>query len=238
MNEEAAHLVARLIELVGSKRKAKELIDGASLAGAKGRPGGTLTYREVDQRLIVNAISLELLWEKRRCEPPPFLELVRKQVEICWRDRGMDEDGERTGEWDGPTCFLLLLGTLPRKKQTPPDTAALCAFLAKALVDAEALVPEDRLALEDAPLPAGIGDVPALEHKLGKNPEAVMRRIANWPKLTYVRRRGYWRFDSPSASGRESFWKDPHALGISLAPESWAILHFQFPKHGLLPSEN
>jgi hypothetical protein len=82
MNEEAAHLVARLIELVGSKRKAKELIDGASLAGAKGRPRGTLTYREVDQRLIVNAISLELLWEKRRCKPSPFPELVRKQVDM------------------------------------------------------------------------------------------------------------------------------------------------------------
>jgi hypothetical protein len=227
---ESERLAARLIEAAGSKREAQRLIRDSNMMGSKkkGRPGGTLTYRWVDQRLIINAVDLELLWNERGCAPPPRIELINRQVEACWRGKGYDCNGERRGRWDEYTCAFLGLGTR-EKNARPVDTAALEAVLS----EAQAGHLSDPKELTRRLAKIGVGN---LVYDLGTNPKAVMARIADRPGLDVRRHHGRieWWFDKPGESGPDSFWRDPY-FGISLAPESWRMLHLDFPRLGFLP---
>jgi hypothetical protein len=108
--KEAEQAAERLIRLAGSKSKAHELIDAAETKGNRGRG---LLYQHVDQRLIGNAVILETLWRRIGAEPPKRTELIKRQVEACWRDKGTDRDGRSKGEWDKVICSSLLLGVSP-----------------------------------------------------------------------------------------------------------------------------
>jgi hypothetical protein len=102
----AEQLAARLIEAAGSKREAMRFIKAAKVNGNGGRK---LSYREVDQRLIANAVSLESHWRRLGATPPKRLELIKRQVKACWLDKGTDLNGNPRGKWDESTCQLFLL---------------------------------------------------------------------------------------------------------------------------------
>jgi hypothetical protein len=58
MSATGMELAARLIKEAGSKREAIRLIKTAKVKG--GKAGRNIGYREVDQRLIANAVELPL----------------------------------------------------------------------------------------------------------------------------------------------------------------------------------
>jgi hypothetical protein len=235
MSGEAERAAERLIQLAGSKRRAHELIDAAQAKGDRGR---RLSYREIDQRLIANAVSLEGCWRRLGATPPKRFELIKRQVEACWRNDGTGRDGNRSGKWDQSTCGFLLLGSV--RSGTPSvDTAALEVAFADALARWENAGPAERLALENAPLPV---DPPNLTFDLGTNPGAVTRRIRERRELRVEfsdeNSIASWSFDAPKGSGQGSFWNGSQcAFGMSLAPESWLMLHLQRPELGLLPHD-
>jgi hypothetical protein len=108
---EAELAAERLIKLAGSKRRAHKLID---IADAKGEhaAGRELSRQYVDQRLIGNAMVLETLWRRIDFAPPTRRELVKRQVEACWRHEGTDRGGRRKGRWDDQICSYFVLGIL------------------------------------------------------------------------------------------------------------------------------
>jgi hypothetical protein len=176
MEDTAEQLAARLIELTGSKREAHRFIGASKVNGEGGR---RLSYREIDQRLIANAVSLEGHWRRLRATPPKHMELIKRQVEACWLFEGTDRNGNSSGKWDESTCGFLLLGRVPSCAPSV-DAAAVREAFADALARWDNADPAERLALENAPLPV---DTPGLTFDLGTNPEAVIRRIRTHPKF-------------------------------------------------------
>jgi hypothetical protein len=232
---EAERAAERLIRLAGSKSKAHELIDAAKTKGDRGRE---LSYQYVDQRLFGNAVVLETLWRRIGVLPPTRKELIKRQVSACWRDEETDRDGNRRGRWDGPTCSSLLLGV--SKETFHFDTGALGDFLADALARADSLTPAERLALENAPLPAELNP-PDLVYHLGAHPQAVLRRFRDLPELTLNfddKGVASYSFKSSKGHGKASFWENSaHMFGARLAPESWLLLHLEHPEWRLLPPD-
>jgi hypothetical protein len=237
-DSDAEQAPERLIQLAGSKNKAHALINAVKIRGDR-RPGRELSYQYVDQRLFGNAVVLEALWRRLGVPPPTRMELIKRQVNACWRDEGTDRNGNRRGRWDEPICSSLLLGTVP-PGMPPPDTAALGAALADAPARADTLAPDERVALEHATLPANFG-IRDLLYDLGANPKAVLRRFRDLPELTLnLDDEGVvsGSFESPKGHGKGSFWKNSsHMFGARVAPETWLLLHLEHPEWRLLPAD-
>ena len=112
-NKALIELAERLIEAAGTKAAAHQLIDSARTKGRAGRRAGSLSYRQVDQLLILHSVALELEWSRgdRKAPKPTPRELLRKIVEACWQDDGISLNGIRNGRWNVEACANLFLVT-------------------------------------------------------------------------------------------------------------------------------
>jgi hypothetical protein len=120
-NQALIEQAERLIEAAGSKVAAHRLIDSVETKGKRGRPPGSLPYREVDQRLILWSVALRLEWMSRDCKRPipTSRALLKRIVEACWKDDGVSIAGVREGRWDLEACANLAFVTLDGKELIP-----------------------------------------------------------------------------------------------------------------------